>query len=74
MNKRLRPVFAIVFLSAAHVGYCANPIEIVKHGTLEFDTSVEVGKAFDGYKYFKKTKWTSFETKQGRTIVEFTVT
>ncbi|MFA5192524.1 MAG: hypothetical protein WC740_17595 [Verrucomicrobiia bacterium] len=44
----------------------------MKNGTLEFDTSVQVGKALDGYKYFKKTDWKSFETSQGRTVVEFT--
>jgi hypothetical protein len=72
MKKRQVAILGAAILCAAHVGYGANPVEIVKHGTLEFDTSVEVGKALDGYKYFKKTKWTSFETKQGRTIVEFT--
>lgn len=31
-----------------------------------------VGNAFEGYRFFKKTVWTTYKTSQGRKIVEFT--
>ena len=49
----------------------STTVQIVKNGTLEFDKSVTVGNALDGYKYFGSTKWTSFQDSQKRTIVEF---
>lgn len=43
----------------------------MKNGYLEFDKSITVGQAFDGYKYFKSKKWISYKTDQGRRVVEF---
>jgi len=42
----------------------------VKNGTLGFDKSVQVGPALEGYSCFKKVIWRSFNTPQGRTIIE----
>ena len=35
------------------------------------DDSITLGDAFDKYKFFKSTKWESFEDDQGRKVVEF---
>ena len=44
-------------------------VSLVKNGMLEFDKSLTVGKAIDNYKFFKKTKWESITTDNGRRIV-----
>ena len=64
------------FLLAIIVSGClsSDPIQMVKKGTLEFDKSVTVGNALNGYKYFNSTKWTSFQDSQKRTIVQFDAT
>ena len=49
----------------------AEVIRTVKDGVLQYDTSVTVGGALDGYDYFKSTSWDTYETSQGRTVVEF---
>lgn len=35
------------------------------------DDSITLGDAFDNYKFFKSTKWESFDDDQGRKVVEF---
>lgn len=60
----LVPVFMLI-------GCGANPVGIVKNGTLKMDPSVTVGDALNGYKYFGETSWKTFEDQQNRTIVEF---
>jgi hypothetical protein len=62
-------LFSVALLLA---GWGRDPIKTVKSGTLAFDTSVTVGGALDGYRYFKETKWETFEDEQGRTVVQFT--
>lgn len=52
--------------------FSSSNIEQVKNGYLEFDKSITLGDALDNYKFFKLTKWTEFESDQGRTIIEFT--
>jgi hypothetical protein len=55
-------------------GCAQDPINLVKTGTLTADSSVAVGGALDGYRYFKTTKWETLETEQGRKVVQFTGT
>ncbi len=47
-----------------------SDIGVVKDGTLNFDSSITVGQAFDNYQYFKETKWEELETANGRKIIE----
>jgi uncharacterized RDD family membrane protein YckC len=47
-------------------------VKEVKDGTLAFDKSVKVGPALEGYSCFNKVTWKSFDTSQGRTVVEAT--
>lgn len=49
-----------------------DEITEVKEGTLNFDTTVKIGSALDGYSYFNNVTWKSFKTPQGRTVVEAT--
>jgi len=64
---------ALLIASTLVLAACGggDPTESVKGGTLDFDTSVTVGDALSGYDYFSETSWESFETSQGRTVVEF---
>ncbi len=57
------------------VGGCSqNPVDTVKNGVLEMDSSVTVGDAFGGYHYFDATQWETFQDPQNRQIVEFNAT
>jgi len=46
-------------------------VELVKTGYLDYDKSISVGQAFDGYKYFSSKNWKTLKTEQGRRVVEF---
>ncbi len=60
-------VLIIFSLSACGGG----DISAVKNGYMNFDRSITVGQAFDGYKYFGKKEWTQDKDKQGRKYVFF---
>lgn len=46
-------------------------IDSVKDSVLnQVDASLTISQAFDGYKYFGKTTWTTFEDKRGREYVQ----
>ena len=47
-------------------------VYLVKKTHLDFDKSVTVGQAFDGYQYFGTKNWRSYKTEHSRRIVEFT--
>jgi hypothetical protein len=57
-------LFALISFSG-----CGN-VSTVKDGTLEFDKSLTVGKAFDNYKYFKSVKWSEITTENGKKVVQ----
>ena len=66
------PAICIYFVSLFFLTGCGQVnIESVKQGTLDFDESVTVGDALDGYEFFAETAWETFEDPQGREIVEF---
>lgn len=70
----MKRIFAltICFTLFLCVSACsANEIEQVKNGKLEFDKGTTVGNAFDNCGFFKSTRWTSFQDRQKRTIVQF---
>ena len=48
-----------------------NPLDMVKNGVLGEHKSLTVGEAFDKYSRFKSTSWESFETQNGRQVVQF---
>lgn len=65
----MKKLISIFFLSLILTG-CGSDISSVKDGTMDFDSSITVGDAFDNYSYFVSTDWKSFETSNGRKIVE----
>lgn len=68
MFSKIKLLVVGLFLSLLMTG-CSD-VDTVKGGTLNFDSSITVGQAFDKYSYFKSTKWRDFETSNGRKIVE----
>lgn len=64
-------VLVVGMLLSLFVTGCSD-VGVVKNGTLNFDNSITVGEAFDKYSYFSSTNWKSFETSNGRKIVEVT--
>jgi hypothetical protein len=69
--KNITHLILIIVTTLILTACGGDPKGTVKNGVLEFDTSVTVGDALDGYDYFKSTSWDTFETSQGRTVVEF---
>lgn len=63
-------LIALVAVSGCSGGGGGN-VGLVKNGVLEFDQTLTVGQALDGYKYFKSTTWRGDEDEQGRQFVEF---
>jgi hypothetical protein len=66
---------AVSFLCAFIVMICGcdkimtDNVSIVKNGILDVDKSLTIGKAFENYKYFKKTEWKSLTTENGKRLV-----
>lgn len=65
------PVFLMVITLIFAVSCSSSPEDLVKKGRLEIDSSTTIENALNGYEYFTNTKWSSFNDKQKRTIVEF---
>jgi len=70
MNKILK--LALLAVMVLFLGCSDRKISTVKNGVLEFDKALTVGEAFDNYKYCKDVKWESFETDNGRNVVQVT--
>jgi hypothetical protein len=61
---------AIAVLSVVFVAGCSkDDLTIVKKGHVDFNKSIAIGKALDGYKYFEKKEWQAVKTPQGARIV-----
>ncbi len=67
----MKKIISILLFTLILTG-CGSDISTVKDGAMHFDNSITVGDAFDKYGYFKSTDWSSFETANGRSIVEVT--
>lgn len=65
----MKKITSILLFSLILSG-CGSDLSSVKDGTMSFDNSITVGDAFDKYSYFTSTDWRSFETSNGRKIVE----
>ncbi len=59
----------IIALGALVLAACGN-VNMVKDGTLDYDTSLTVGEAFENYRYFDSVAWSEFETDNGRDVVQ----
>lgn len=63
-------VSIVLFFSFLVCSCGSDPVDLVKNGILDFDKSVTVGNAIDGYKYFENVTWNTFKTDQGRVVVQ----
>jgi hypothetical protein len=63
-------ILALIILSIYACGF-GGDISTVKNGYINFDKSITVGQAFEGYKYFGKKEWTTLKDEQGRRYVNF---
>lgn len=71
-NLFKKPIY--LFISILLLTNCSSFLsntEYVKDAVLDIDYSLRIGDVFDNYKYFKKTEWKEFNTKQGKEVVEF---
>lgn len=68
---RLLAFTTFLFLTACFKSEAEEAIDLVKTGYLSQDQSAPVGKILDGYRFFTRTQWEVFETKQGKRVVEF---
>ena len=68
-NKVLGTILLLVMVILA--GCSEDDIEIVKKGHLEFNKSVAIGQALDGYKFFAKKEWQPIKSQNGARMVIF---
>ena len=66
----------IVFDIESAVGSTVDPqaqyyIDYVRNGRFQFDDSITIAQAFEGYAFFDNYSWVYYVNEQGRTIVEF---
>jgi len=63
---------AVAILSLVFVAGCSkDDLTIVKKGYLDFNKSIAIGQALDGYKYFEKKEWQAVKTPKGGRLVIF---
>lgn len=67
---RVNRLLILFFIVLFNLAGCGSPENRVKHGTLDIDRSITVGKAFENYSYFKKVVWSHYTDKQSRDIVQ----
>jgi len=60
---------AITSLALALTG-CGTPLESVKSGTMNFDSSITISQAIDNWDECVSTTWQEIKTKNGRVYVE----
>jgi len=48
----------------------SDPVAAVKGGVLALDKSTTLGAAIDHYRYFRNPTWSTFETENGRRVVQ----
>jgi tetratricopeptide (TPR) repeat protein len=61
----------VLFINACGIGGIGGDISKVKKGYLDFDKSITIGQAFEGYKYFDKKNWSALKDEQGRRYVNY---
>lgn len=67
----MKKLIMVVLIGMMLIGCSKSNINIIKNGYLEVDSSTTIGKAFDNYNHFTQTKWSEFETPNGKQIVQF---
>jgi len=70
-------ILKILLLAIVNISGCSNeprinPIDRVKNGILDNDTTRTIGTVFDNYQYFSDHSWETFTSSNGKTIVLLT--
>ncbi len=68
-NKIIALIVAVVLLLCFLSGNSSHYVDIVKDGTLNYNQTQKVGRAFD--QYFSNSNWRYFKSDTGTNIVEF---
>jgi len=67
----IRPLLLALLLALpACLAACGDPVETVRGAHIAPDPSLSVAEAVEKYPYFTKVRWSSFEDKDGKRIVE----
>lgn len=75
LKKHVTKAVIIIFTSLLVFSSCENPfgnVALIKKSVYGDNKSLTLGDALDNYKYFDKTEWSEFTTKQGKEYVNFT--
>jgi len=65
-----RPLVTVILAVSLLLCACADPVQTVREARISPDESVTVEQALARYPYFKSITWSSYETKDGKRIVE----
>lgn len=65
-------LLALALLLAALISLvgCGDPVEAVRQARISPDPSMTVAEALEGYPYFTRVQWSSFEDRNGKLVVE----
>lgn len=61
---------ALLLASSAFLAGCGDPVETVRQARISPDPSMTVAEALEGYPYFTKVEWRTYEDKDGKRVVE----
>ena len=68
---RIRPLALVLLLSClALLAACGDPVETVRQARIAPDPSMTVAEALEKDPYFTQVRWSSFEDKDGKVVVE----
>ncbi len=67
--KKIMLATTAVLATVIIAGCSKDDMSTVKKGHLEFNKSLTIGQALDGYKYFGKKEWLAKKTPQGTRLV-----
>jgi len=67
MKRFMTSMLMLLFMTA-----CSNVEDLVRDSTYTGDPSITMGQLLDSYSVCSDTRWSSFETDRGQTIVQYT--
>lgn len=70
LKKIVTAAIAVVIVAIA-AGCSKDDVTVAKEGHLDFNKSITIGQALDGYKYFGNKEWLATKTPQGTRLVIF---
>ncbi len=61
----------VILVMSIMLTACGSDIDDVRSGKMNFNTNMEIGDALDSWDDCSSSKWSSFESKNGKEVVEF---